>query len=588
VAKWIRWQGVVAFVILGGLLAAVWWLVVDRVVKSMIEQTGTAVIGAKVELEAADVTLLPLGLTLSHLQITNPDEPMTNAVEIARIAAAVDALNLLRRKIIMEGMTVEGLRLNTPRQTSGAVAERPDHKEAPEKGGEGISLPTVELKDPKAILDQELAGLKSLKLVEGLQADLHADKAKWRQRIAELPDKAAFTEYKKRIESLKSSTKGGLGGVLGGLEEVQKIQADLKRDIDRITGAKQELEQTVASFKQRAAEVAKAPQEDVARLLDKYGISGQGLANITRALFAGPLTEYVETVLRWHRRLEPLLNRPAEKKAEVEVVKPVRGAGVDVRFREQAPLPDLLIKKAIVSVELSAGTIHGRIDNITPDQQILGAPMTFAFAGQKLKDLDSIALDGAVNRVNPMKPADNATLRVTAFRLNHLGLGGDGVPLSLKQGVADLDIRAVLAGSELNATIGSRVRSVQIVGGEKLASGPAGQAIAGALAAVKAFQVKATVAGTQEHYDVTLASDIDEVLKGAVGKQAAAQAAKLGTQLRSAIDEKVSAQLQDIHKNLGGFDPLVQELVSRLNVGQDVSKLGAGGLGGKSGFQLPF
>jgi uncharacterized protein (TIGR03545 family) len=588
VAKWIRWQGVVAFVILGGLLAAVWWLVVDRVVKSMIEQTGTAVIGAKVELEAADVTLLPLGLTLSHLQITNPDEPMTNAVEIARIAAAVDALNLLRRKIIMEGMTVEGLRLNTPRQTSGAVAERPDQKEASEKGGERFSLPAVELKDPKAILDQELAGLKSLKLVEGLQADVQADKAKWQQRIAELPDKATFTEYRKRIESLKSATKGGLGGVLGGLEEVQRIQADLKRDLDRITGAKQELEQTVASLKKRAAEAAKTPQEDVARLLDKYALSGQGLANLTRALFAGPLTEYVETALRWHRRLEPFLNRPTEKKAEVEVIKPVRGAGVDVRFKERAPLPDLLIKKAHVSVELLAGTIQGRIDNITPDQQILGAPLTFAFAGQKLKDLDSITLDGAVNRVNPAKPVDNATLRVAAFRLDHLELGGDGTSLSLKQGLADLDARAMLAGTGLNATVGSRVRSVQMAGGEKLAPGPVGEAIAGALADVKAFQLKATVAGTQEHYDVTLASDIDEVLKDAVGKQAKAQVTKLEGQLRSAIDETVTAQLQDVQKNLGGFDPLVQELVGRLNIGQDVLKLGTGGLGGKSGFKLPF
>lgn len=118
---WIRWPGLIVFVALSALIVAFWLLIVDALVKRVIEATGTKMVGAKVELDSADLSLFPLGLALTRLQVTNPDAPMTNAVEIARIALTMDGLNLLRRKVIVEEMTMGGLKLNTPRTTSGAV-----------------------------------------------------------------------------------------------------------------------------------------------------------------------------------------------------------------------------------------------------------------------------------------------------------------------------------------------------------------------------------------------------------------------------------------------------------------------------------
>lgn len=588
-AKWIRWQGVVAFVVVIGLVVAVWVLLVDSWVERAIEQTGTAAVGAKVELDAADLSLMPLGLTLTRLQVTNPDEPMTNAVEIAHIAGTIDPLQALRRKVIIEELTVDGLQLNTPRRTSGAIAERRAKGEVPSKDGEGFGLPSVQLNDPKEILAKELDSLRSLKLAESLRTEAQAEKDKWQKRIAELPDKAKLNEYKQRIEKLKSAAKGGLGGILGGVDEVTKIHQDLKQDLDRITSVKKDLEQAVGSLRKRAAEIAKTPQEDVKRLVEKYSPSGQGLANVTRALFSGPLAEYVQTAVRWHRRLEPFLSRPTEKKAAVEVVKPLRGTGVDVRFAERAPLPDLLIRTSRVSLEIPAGVIKGEVKNITPDQHVLGTPTTFAFAGEQLKGLDAITLDGAINRVDREKPRDTANVTISAYRLDNLKLGGETTPIALKQGTADLDLRAALSGSALNATIGSKVRGVHIEAPKPLAPGPVDDAIAGALADVKAFRVKATVTGTETQYETRVESDLDEVLKDAVGKQAKAQVAKLEGQLRAAIDEKVKAKLDDVKGDLGGLDQLIQDLAGRLNLGQDILKSSATGvLGGKSGLKLPF
>ncbi|WP_455377142.1 TIGR03545 family protein [Petrachloros mirabilis] len=580
--KWIRWQGVVAFIVVSGLLACVWFLLVDTWVRRAIEKAGTAAVGAKVELDAADLSLMPLGLTLTRLQVTNPDEPMTNAVEIAKITGTLETLELLRRKVIVDAMTVDGMRFNTPRHTSGAIATAPKEKAAPSEGFGGFGLPSVQLNDPKEILAKELESLQSLKLAETLRAEVQGEKDKWQQQIASLPDKAKLNEYKQRIEKLKSAGKGGLGGVLGGVQEVTAIHDELRRDLDRITSVKSGLEQTLASLKTRAADVARLPQEDVKRLMEKYSVSGQGLANVTRVLFRGPLADYVQTAVQWHQRLEPFLSRPTEQKATTEVVKPLRGKGVDVRYVERAPLPEWLIRTARVSLEIPAGAISGEVKNITAEQHVLGAPLAFAFTGDKLKGLGAITLNGAINRVDRAKPQDTANLKLAAYQLDQLKLGGEQAPISLSQGLADLDVRATLRGPSLDAAIASKVRGVRIEAGKSLAPGPVGEAIAGALADVKAFQLKAEVTGTLDQFETKVESDLDEVLKDAVGKQAKAQVAKLESQLRAAIDEKVAPQLAEIKGKLTGFDPLIQDLAGRLNLGQDILKLDVGG------FKLPF
>ena len=102
--KWIRWWGLGAFLVVAAILVCVWIFLVDGWVKYLIEEAGTEGVGAKVELDAADLSLFPAGLKLTRLQVTNPREPMTNAVEIANVNMGLDGLNLLRRKVIVEDL----------------------------------------------------------------------------------------------------------------------------------------------------------------------------------------------------------------------------------------------------------------------------------------------------------------------------------------------------------------------------------------------------------------------------------------------------------------------------------------------------
>ncbi len=581
-SAWIRWPGVIAFTVVTVLLAAVWWFLVDGMIERAIEQAGTQAIGAKVELAAADLTLVPLGLTLTGLQITDPDEPMTNAVEAQRISFLMDGLNLLRRKIIVNEMTIAGVRFGTPRKTSGAIGKQEPgvvRKIAKTK----FVLPSAQIPDVKEILAKE--ELQSLKLAESLRADIQAEQDRGKQQLAELPNKATFDGYKQRLDKVKAAGKGGLGDIVGGAGEAVAIQKDIAQDLGKIAKAKKTLDANVAQLRKRLDDATKAPEEDLRRLRDKYTLSPQGLANMSSALIGGPLGEKIDKALRWYDTLQPYLQSGGERKGAAEVVKPLRGKGVDVRFKEQAPVPDFLIRTAKVGLDLSAGLVSGTIRNITPDQPVLGAPATFEFSGEKLKDVQSLKLSGEVNRTNPAKPHDAADLKIRGYRLSDLALSGDeSLPVSVKEAQTDLDLKAGVRGEALDAGLVATLQSVRITTSAKPDAGVVVKAVAKALSDVNALHLKADVTGTVKQYDVRLSSDLDQVLKQALGKQMQEQAGKLESQLRAAIAEKVNKPLADLKSRFGGLTGIGDELNARLQQATGLTK----SAGSPGGLKLPF
>ena len=131
--KWIRWPGLIGFVVFVAVFAALWFLFMDTLVRRAVEKAGTALVGAEVDLAAAKVTLVPLGVTLSGLQVTDPASPSTNSIEVNRIAFRLDSLNLFRRKVIIDEMAAEGMRFGTARKRPGKVVVPEEKKAAPKE-----------------------------------------------------------------------------------------------------------------------------------------------------------------------------------------------------------------------------------------------------------------------------------------------------------------------------------------------------------------------------------------------------------------------------------------------------------------------
>jgi len=586
--RWIRWQGLVAFsgVIIS--ICLIWALIVDPVVKRIIEKTGTKIAGAKVELKKADLSLFPVGLTLFGLQVTDPDEPMKNAVEIGRIAGTVDSLQLMRRKIIVNEMSVEEVRFGTQRIRSGAISKKTekDGKEKKKSSIPGLSM--AKMPDIQEILAKE--NLQTFQLIQSVRADIESKKELWSKNIAGLPGKEKIDGYRKRIEALKGA-KGSkdIGGILSSAGDAQTLYRDIQADLDLLQKSQKELNTALANYKDQIAKIEKAPQEDMRRLSEKYGFSAQGLANMSRFFIEPGITAWVDRGLYWKGRLEPFVMRAGEKKGNAEVVKPLRAKGSDVRFEEKEPLPDFLIRVARVSVQLPMGDFSGAVKNITPDQNILGQPLMFAFSGEKLSGVRSVRFDGAVNRVSPGSPKDSINLRLDDYKIKAKSISQDSsLPLTLEKGDADLDLKAVLAKGFIDATVAANLQGVRISAGGTDAKSGIGRAVASALSGVSSVGVNARITGPTDNYQMQISSNLDDILKNAAGSILKDQVAQFENKLRAAISDKVSGPLQETKGSLGGFESLGAEVENRISQLTGIQGAGVQKQSPFGGFQLPF
>jgi len=110
------------------------------------------------------------------------------------------------------------------------------------------------------------------------------------------------------------------------------------------------------------------------------------------------------------------------------------------------------------------------------------------------------------------------------------------------------------------------VRSARLAverGGERPGlAGRVDNAIRSALAGVTSLSLTAEISGTPESFDVKIRSDIDEVLKSAVGALVRDQMAGFEKDLQEAIGGQVAAPLQKLSLGIKGLDSIGLELDS--------------------------
>ncbi|MBU0729055.1 MAG: TIGR03545 family protein [Proteobacteria bacterium] len=567
--KWIRWQGLIAF---GGfclVISIAWFLLIDSFIVSVIERYGSEALGAKVEVQRANLSLFPLGLELEELACTNPDEPMKNAVEIGNATMSLDLPSLLVRKVIINTMQMTGVRLNTQRKTSGAI---PGKKSPPKKSndtpGKTFSMPAFDTPDVKEILAREQ--LDSIKLAETFQKDIKAEQDNWKKRLTELPDENKLKGYETRIKNLKSSSRG-LGGILGATKDIQIIQKDLDNDLTRIKDAQTLLDTNLSSYQKRIDAIAKAPAKDFERLKEKYTFSSQGLGNMTNLLIGPKAENYLTKTIFWYEKLSPLLEGGAASNKDRQPEN-IRGKGVFIHFDENKPLPEFLVRHLQTEIITDSGTFSGKISNITNQQQILGSPLEFNFTGQNLKKIEALTLAGVLDHIDPHSSQDTISLAVTGQKTDTVVLSDNkSLPLAMEQSTANITIRASLQQRNLNAAFDVVLKPVKLTTSESPESGAVIQAFADALSEISKLSIWGSATGTLDDYDIKLSSDLDESMKNVVSKAFTKQAKKFEDELRKAVVAKTSGAIGQSQNELGNFDAISKELTTRLNLGSTLT-----------------
>ena len=559
----IRWQGMIAFIVITGAAAAFWLLLADTLVRMSVESVGSELVGAEVNLDTADLSLAPLEVRLSHLQVTDPEQPNKNMLELGEAVASIEPWKLMMGQLIIKDLSVKGLQLNTTRSRPGKVKQKPE--EADGKGSAGQQSATAsQLEKAKAALpsvstilgQEELLVTSRAQAMPGVYAE---EQAKIDTLLSRIPDDKSRQQYQQRFDRITAKEPKNLQEFNQQKQELEQLQKELKEVKQNLEQTRKQIADSKQRLQQQLAALKAAPGEDLKRLREKYSLSPQGGLNLSRMLFGHQATEWAAMALKWYRKVEPFL--ASEEKPEEQA--PQRARGRYIRFPSSDPSPDFLLRRAQLQASLPFGDVDGVLADVTHQPSIIGRPATLKVAASQLSGVEQFSLNAIFDHVSPEQAKDQVEFSLQALKLDQIQLGEGETAVTLAKAVSDLVGDVTLQHGEIEAKLEGKFRNAQFE--SSVTEGMAGE-IAKTLASIDQFNIEGGASGKLAAPAISLSSDLDKRMSEKFTQRLNAKQAAFEKELKEKLQQRIAGpqaehqgKLQQIEKYQQGIDEQLAE-----------------------------
>ena len=581
-----RPPGLLVFAAFVVLLAFGWWLFADRVVERSVESTGEMLVGARVELESADVRPSEGSVSLTGLTVANPDRPMKNLFEADVIVGDVMLGPLLQKKVVVQRLVVTGVRFGTDRETSGAL-ENPD----PEAGAlwremdawaDAIDLPELSLDGLRQTVRTEAIHADSLATVRYAKSFLpRADSLRtdWESRLSALDPRTRIDSLTVVVEKLEAFRLTPLSAV-----RVPGLIREGRDAAQAATSLQTEVEALDASVRSGLAtmvidgdQITSLRTQDLAYARGLLNIPSFDAPTISPALFGQTAIAWLRPVLYWanaaERYLPPGLdprNRPGPDRA--------RARGTTFEFRQGAEYPAFLLQDGEIGVELggsgaTAGTYTALLRGLSSAPALSGQPMEITLGRVGTGGgPDGIALAAVLDHTGDAI-RDSVSLSMAGLALPDVDLGRIGGTLGLGRGLGEVSLRRT--GDQIAGQV--RWTSDQLtwtprtggIAGEVGAQAPAigsrawaGQLMWRTLTGMTEVDVEIGVSGAMRAPSLTISSNVGQAVAASFRTEMGREIDAAEARLRAEVDGLIQPVVADAR---GRVDALTSQ------VGQPVS-----------------
>jgi uncharacterized protein (TIGR03545 family) len=582
--SWVRLRALLVAVPVLALIAAIVYVLLDPTLERAVEDTGAQIVGAKVEVDAADVRLREGRFVLNRLQVANPEAPFTNLVEVREIVFDFRTEPLLEKKLVADTVVIAGVRFGTPRETSGELEER-----SPEAGriwrevnawADSVRLPSFTWEGIGGVVNVDAIdddSLSTLALARGLIDRSDSTLAAWEARIRSLDPRPLLDSARVLVERVESLPSGPVGLVQaarilpsarGLVTRVRDLEAGIV-DLDR--SARQDVEALRAG-------VGSSPgllQDDLAYGRRLLRLPSLEAPNISPALFRDPALAWLKPVLYWVNTAERYLP-PGLDPDRLSGPERLRAPGTTRTFPGRATYPRFLLEYGSLDLEVGgtgfgAGQYTASVRGITSAPALYGRPIEIE-ARRTMAERGPAEVWLRASLAHGERPIrDSVDLRLVGIPLPSFDLGVIDARLNLGIGQATFTLSRV--GSELDA--GFRWVSEDL----SWEAGPSRVDTAGATIGTerwaKAFLWRSLVGVNRLELDMALRGSIAEpslVISSNLGDQVArslraevgAEVQRAERQLRAEVDRRVQAAVVQARTELDELEARVAERVGPL------------------------
>lgn len=485
---------------------------------------GQSVVGAKVEVDRVDASLLRTRLAIGRVQVADPKSPMQNLVEADSIELDFESAALLRRSATADRGAIHGLRFGTPRTTSGelerVIEELDEASKEPSwvtEAAAGYATDWLKDVEGRFVADAK-EDLQSVRLAEELAE-------KWPAEYAALAAEGAA--IRDEVQLAREQVKQAKQNPLRNVDLLRDLPARIKgyeKRIKDLNARMAALPQAVRADRER---IAAARAHDEALIRERLSMENADAEALTKYLLGERVGEPVVQLVGWLRWARGLAPDKPQRQA-------VCGRGIDVLFPGCKQLPLVLVRRleldGVASVAGRTAELSGVVTDFTTEPLLHGQPLKLAIDATGALPM---TMRATINRTGD-EPVDELIANCPAAPLPQGELGsGKKLGLSIGPSTASFAASLRLVGDRLEGDIQIQQTQVRIASHVQGDLGPVSgatltSAVDQSLGRLDSLVTRVTLSGTLDDPEwkvwstlgPAVAEAFDRALRGALQEQA--------------------------------------------------------------------
>ncbi|MCD4817858.1 MAG: TIGR03545 family protein [Candidatus Cloacimonetes bacterium] len=527
----------------------------NQIATMIIEKGGSAINGAKVEVDNVNLKPLEMHISWDKIQVTDKKDTWQNLFETEKCEFYLAFKPLLAKKILIENMQISNVTFDTKRETDGKFPQKPK-KTKPKKPSKLMNMVKKNLEEEKSKIPifnpkqlQKTIDVDSLMTILNLKTPAKVDSLKkiaedryshWDNRIKNNDYEKEVNLIKKNLEKInvnKIKTIPQLETQLSAAttaytkanklyNNAKKDKSDLEKDLKMLKELKKDIPIWIKSDYETALNLAKLPDFSV--------------ENIALMLFGDKITAGIL------KGMEAI-----EKSRELAKNKPVQSPKAEVKPKPEKMLhlPNFWIKKIDLSVTGKDNLkLSGNISNISSDQKRSKKPMKFEFSGKQkqIGDMNITAIFDYQTNVSK----ENINLSVKELPFRELKLSNfELLPKKMKKGDASLNSNISITENKISTTINFIAKNIEFDYKTQPKMNKDLTRIARSITeAIDTITFDALMEQTEERFKFKVDSNLDNLIASQMKKVISNEIARAKQEIRKRIEKELAKYKKELDK----------------------------------------